>query len=938
MRAARFLAIVLTLLVVLAAALWFLRLPIAGWAVRTAMASAGLEAPQARVTALTLEGVRLENVAAGPPEARGVSFDAVEADFRLSRLWTERAVDAVRAGPGALRVTIRDDGGVAIPGLSFSGGGGEGGALPFDRLALSDVSVIVDAPEGTARGRVTAAYDVGEGGDASLALSSDSLRWNDYLFENVVSDAHVVLTADGKAMLEAQIAGDVEAPAAAAQNVTIAMSGEGGSWRDLATGDRSALTGEAKIRFSAPDIELRDADLQTLTSAVQMETIFGEKLQRAALTGAVDVAFDADSVEVRLPDEESPPLALTTPDGASLRFTGQASAPFYARRGGREASSFQFALSSDGADAAGAADIAREDGVWRIAAPLHIAAFSSETVSLGESRILVGASGNGAEIAADVDLETSLRKATVGRLAITDAPFNGAFHIAADMNAQRISVASKSDCFNIEKGRGAIAGQGLDVRLAGVTLCNAEGPLLVYTWTGDAACTVSGEIAARNGSLKLGETVARGRPPVMRFDASYHPAKNRTTITGGVANGDMVLNDALNMAGVIGDFRFDLDAAEMRAKASLDRLRLSQHLGPEQSLVMIAPVIASGEAALEADEAAFSYVLTTPEGYRLGAGDGVHHMKPASGETVLTLENLTFSPQGLQPNAISPALKGIVNDADGKMDGAVRFAWGDEDLVSTAELVFREISFAGPTQAVTRTRNVSGTIQLTDIFPVTTNGFQTVSVGAVDMDALQLGEGVITFELPGDESVTISQAEFPWFGGTLGVYEATAGFTGEAMIPLRATGADLNQIFDYVDIEGLSGEGIISGELPVIFEDGKARIENGVFRSEGPGVIRYKGQAAEAASKAGQDAQVAFDILRDLRYNSLEVSVNGALDGRLEFKMNFEGTGDVTLNNASGRVPVVYRINLDAALLELLRQANLSRDIQLQIEKGMSNK
>jgi hypothetical protein len=816
------------------------------------------------------------------------------------------------------------------------GGGGEGGALPFDRLAVSDVAVIVDAPEGTARGRVTADYDVREGGEASVALSSDSLRWKQYLFENVESDAHLVLSADGAASLEAQIAGDIEATAAAANGVSISLTGKGGSWSDAAKGDASALAGEANIRFSAPEIELRDVDLQAVTSAAQMETIFGEKLQRAALAGAVDIAFDPEGFELRLSKEENA-LAMTTPDGASLTLAPQGNAPLYARRGDREISSFRFALSSDGADATGAADIEREGGAWRIAAPLEIAEFSSDALSLDGSRILIEANAKGPELTADVGVKSGLRKAKIGRLTINDAPFNGAFHITADMNAQRASVVSKSDCFNIEKGRGAIAQQGLDVSLTGVTLCNAEGPLLVYTWTGEAACTLSGEIAARSGFIKLGETVARGRPPVVRFDAAYHPARKHTTITGGLANGDVTLNDALGMAGVIGDFRFDLDAAEMRAEASLDRLRLSQHLGPEQSLVMIAPVFASGDATLENDEAAFAYVLTTPEGYRLGAGEGFHHMETASGETVLTLENLTFSPQGLQPNRISPALKGIVNDADGKMDGTVRFAWGREELVSEATLDFREISFAGPTQAVTRTKNVSGTIQLTDIFPVTTNGFQTISVEGVDMDALQLGQGVITFEMPGDESVTISEASFPWFGGTLGVYDATAGFAGEATIPLRAEGADLNQIFEYVDIEGLSGEGIISGELPVIFEGGRARIENGVFKSEGPGVIRYAGQASEAASQAGQDAQVAFDILRDLRYNSLEVSVNGALDGRLEFQMNFEGTGDVTLNNASGRVPVIYRINLDAALLELLRQANLSRDIQLQIEKGLSD-
>lgn len=936
MRTARFLAIVLTLIAILGALVWVFRLPLAGWAVRTAMTSAGLEAPAAQVTALSLNGVRLENVAAGPAEARGFSFDAVEADFHWRRLWRERKVNSLRAGPGVVRILIDETGRVSVPGLPAGGGGGGDLALPFDRFSLTGAELFVDAPEGAARGEIIADYDVKSGGGASLSLLSDRLLWGDVVLDDLKSAAEFVLAADGGLSFNVSLDGDMAAPALAARDVSLTASGEGASWRDIVAGEEDALSGAGKLAFSAAEIELLDADLLALVGAAQMQTIFGEKLERAALGGAFDIFFDPDGLRLEL-DGADAPLALTTPDGASLTFTPQGNAPFYARGGGRETSSFRFALASDGANAKGGADIEREDDAWRIAAPVEIAEFQSEALSLDGSRIEIDARSTGVEVVADLGLKSGLKKASIGRLTITDAPFNGAFRINADLNAQRASVVSKSDCFNIGRGRGRIVEQDLDIRLSEITLCNTEGPLVVYTWTGQTACTVSGEIAARDGSIKLGQTVAKGRPPVVRFDAAYHPALNRTTITGGVANGAMAVNDAIDMSGVIGDFEFELDAAGMRANASLDHLKIAQHQGPDKKLVIIAPVTASGTAALEGEGAEFSYSLATPEGYRLGAGTGVHDMKSARGETVLRVENLTFTPSGLQPNQVSPALKGIVNDADGKMDGTIRLAWGRSDLVSEATLDFKEISFAGPTQAVTQTKGVSGTVQLTDLFPVTTNGFQTITVEGVDMDALQLGNGVVTFEFPGDESLTISKAEFPWFGGALGVYDATAGFTGEATIPLRATGADLKQIFEYVAIEGLSGSGVISGDLPVIFEGGKARIQNGVFKSDTPGVIRYKGKASEAASQAGQDAKVAFDILRDLQFDALQVTVNGALDGRLEFQMKFEGTGDVTLNNATGRVPVDYRINLDAALLELLRQANLSRDIQLQIEKGLSD-
>ncbi len=936
MRTVRFLAIVLVLTAILAAAVWVFRLPLAGWGVRAAMASAGLEAPQARVTALSLDGIRLEDVAAGPKEARGVTFEAIEADFHWRRLWTERAVDTLRAGPGVLRLRIDETGRIFVPGLPTGGDGGDV-SLPFDRVSLSDVALLVDAPVGGARGRVSADYDIQTGGEASFDLSSNQITWNNVLLQNVESMAELSLAAEGGVTLSASFEGDAETGSIKANRVAFKATGEVGSWRDLVAGDRKDLAGTARVEFETPEIELRDGDLQALTSAAQMQTVFGEKLQNAALAGALNIVFGADLVQVYVP-AETEALALTTPEGASLTFAAQGNAPFYARADGRETASFQFVLQSDGADAKGAADLEREGDSWRIAAPIDVGAFTSDALSLDGSRIDISAQATGSDIIADLALKSGLRKAKIGRLTINDAPFNGAFRITADMNAQRARVVSKTDCFNIEHGRGRLDGQELDIRLSEITLCNAEGPLVVYTWTGEAACTVSGEIAARDGSVQFGKTVAEGRPPVVRFDASYHPALKHTTIKGGVANGAMTINDAIEMSGVIGEFDFELDAQEMTAEATVNRLRIAQHQGPESRLLMIAPVMASGEAQLEGAETRFSYALTTPEGFRLGAGMGVHQMQTASGETTLTLENLTFSPVGLQPNRISPALKGIVNNADGKMDGAVRFAWAPSGFESTAELSLEKISFAGPTQAVTRTNGVSGTVKLTNLFPVTTEGFQTINVASVDMDALQLGAGVITFELPGDNTVGISQAAFPWFGGQLAVEDATAGFSGEALIPLKARNVDLEQVFDFFDVEGLSGEGILSGDLPLIFEGGRARIEDGFIQSQGPGVIRYVGQAATQASAAGENAKVAFDFLRDLRFSEMEVTINGALDGEIKFGMRFEGFGDVTVRNRNVKdVPVLYRINLSVENIDLLRQANISEVIKSRIQMELSD-
>lgn len=937
MRAARVLAIVVVLAALIVAALYAFRLPLAGAVVRSAMASAGLENPKARVTALSLSGVRLVNLSAGPETAPVMIFSEIEAEFQWRRVWTDRQVEAIRAGPGTLRLALNESGELSLPGIGggVGGGGSDGAALPFDRLALRDVAVEIDGPQGEASGILNIDYDGDAGGAGIISLSTDRFPWRGLTLLNAELSADIALAGDGAATFSITSSGDMEAAGVMLRDVTLAIDGAGGSWREAAAGNFDAVAGDALISFDAPRVDLQTTQPDPLMQSPQMELLFGETVQHAALAGAFDVALDEAGVRIFFA-EQNPSFSLTTPNGASLALSPDNAAPLYTRAGDKESAAFAFALESAGLQAKGVANIEQQGETWRVVAPIDVEAFVSDALALDKSRIEIDATSNGAEISADIAMRSILQKAVVGRLTVTDAPFAGGFKVAADLNGQRLEVASQSDCFTIDRLRGTLDQQDLEARFGGVTLCNNAGPLAVVSWMDDPSYRLSGDVSAQSGVVRFVETRATGRPPVVNFDAVYRPRENNTSVTGRIAGGAMVLNDALDFSGAAARFEFGLDATEMALAAQVDRLRVDQHR-EEGEVLMMAPVLAAGNASLSGDDAAFSYGLTTLAGRRLGAGEGVHDMRTASGETEFNLGQLTLSREGLQPDQIFPALKGIIGAAAGGVDGVVRFGWSPKGVTSSADFAFQEISFGGPTRAVTRTSGFNGALTLESLFPVATQGLQTVTVSAVDLDALQLLDGEITFELPGDDTLHLARGEFPWFGGSLGVYEATANLSGEAAIPLKATNVDLTRIFEYVDIDGLSGEGVLSGELPLVFEGGRARIENGVMRSQGPGAVRYRGAASQQAAAAGDDAQIAFDILRDLRYNALEVSVNGALDGRLEFQMRFEGAGDVTVRNQNvANVPVIYRISLDAALLELLRQANLSRDIELQIQRGLS--
>lgn len=942
MRAARFLAILLLIAAIIAGAVYLLRLPLAGFAVRTALAQAGFDEAQARVTALDLQRVVIEDLSARASGVEAFRVETVSARYDWRRILADRMVDDIRVGPGAVRLSLDDRGRVSLPGVGSAPGARDGavGALPFRRLTLVDMAIRIDAPKGAARALFNARYDFGAGGEATFTLASDALSVGGVDLSALDGAGAATLSADGSMNFTARASADLQSGGVRADAVAVEIDGGGGSWRDAAAGATDRLALAARIGFAAPDIALFGAAAAPVTNVRQLNFLFGDEIDRAALSGALDVRIDAGRFEARIPDDAT--IALTTPDGGGLTLAAQGAAPLASLSETREAASFRFALASDSVDLEGGMDFVVDAEGWRLAAPLEIDAYSSDAFAIERTALLIDARAAGPDrIEADVTVQSGVSKATIGRLTIADAPLSGAFAVDADLKAKSASVTNRRECLALDRLDARIAEMDLVADFSALSWCAPSGPILTLDWAGDLTARLAGAIAAERGAVRFGETTARGRPPMFDIAATYLPAQNRTEATGVISDGAVVLNDGLDLSDSEGRFSLTLDRDMLRADATLDSLKVAQHRTGGAPLYF-APTAAAGTASLAGDDARFSFVMTTPEGYRLGTGAGTHDMKTASGEMAFDFTGLRFAPGGLQPNRLFPALKGIIDAADGQAAGRLRFGWSPDGVVSGAEFSLDNVSFGGPTRAVTRTSSVSGAVSLSSLFPLRTDGLQTITVGAADLDALQLEDGVISFELPGDDTFRLARGEFPWFGGALGVYEATASMAGQAEIPLKATNVDLRQVLEYVNVNGLSGEGVLSGELPLIFEDGKARIVDGYLHSEGEGAIRYSGAATDQAAAAGQEAEIAFDILRDLRYRSMAVRVSGPLDGRLSFKIEFNGTGEVRVRNqplvreGAGRVPVLYTITLDAALLELLQQANLSRDIQLQIQQGLA--
>lgn len=908
----------------LLAALWLARGALIESAARSALARQGFVDPKLKVARADLGRLRIVALSAGGGAEPDLRIESVDMTFALAEALRGR-VRAVDLGPGRIIVRRDKSGAVSIAGFTLKPQT-ERRPWPFQSLKLRDVDVDVEW-NGRLTTRVDGDFTTEAGGSFTLVGAARRMTIGGATASNVALSGAATLSRDGAAAIRGAMNGDV---AVAGQGVVrgavLSIDGKGASWRDVAAGG-SAASGELRIALDSAAIAASEAPaLSSLRSIAPFRSL--------KATGGVRVALSKGAVTATSPD--GPLLSVVSDGGARLLVEAPAGADVFKMTAGRRslnatattsgAADGRFSLTADQSGRAPwrfvfDADVGRQtigDLVLRRAA---IAAQGTATPAFERFR-------------ADATVGAQVARAVIGRFVAEDAPLAGRVLVDVDLKGHVATVAAADrSCLALTRARLAVPAEATEARLVNARLCADGGPIVVSRWNGAPKTEIRGRLAATEAHYKVAATTLQGAPPDIAFVADYDPQAKTTRITGTIQGGRIAVNDALLASAASGVFSGGLDAAGMNAAVRLDAVTFSHSAKAPQ----FAPVKAKGKATLSRQIFAFDFTATTPGGRALGGGAGKHDVRTGRGEVAYRSGDLYFTPGGLQIAQILPAFRGVVGGATGGVSADVKAFWGAKpgDFASSAEFRLANLSFRGPGVAVSSTEGLDGVVRLSSLLPPKTEGAETIRLRKIDIGALKLENGVIEFALPGDETIRVVRADFPWYGGRIGAYDAVSPLTGaESSVKLRVDAVNLGQLLAGLKIEGLSGEGVVEGVLPVAVVNGRSFIRDGSMNAVGPGVVRYVGEAASAAASSNAQARLAFDLLRNLRFSKLGAKINGPLDGDLDFDLVFEGSNDVTLNNRQVTSPVVYRIRLQAPLLALLEQARVSTDYRLQLERA----
>jgi hypothetical protein len=117
---------------------------------------------------------------------------------------------------------------------------------------------------------------------------------------------------------------------------------------------------------------------------------------------------------------------------------------------------------------------------------------------------------------------------------------------------------------------------------------------------------------------------------------------------------------------------------------------------------------------------------------------------------------------------------------------------------------------------------------------------------------------------------------------------------------------DLEVLFDQIQVEGLTGNGRVSGSIPITFEGSQITIRNSHLVAEAPGVLHFQSdKASQLLAGAGKEMDWLLQALQDFHYSELSLELDKSAAHDLVATLSLLG------NNPNVKEGQMFRLNLN---------------------------
>ena len=264
-----------------------------------------------------------------------------------------------------------------------------------------------------------------------------------------------------------------------------------------------------------------------------------------------------------------------------------------------------------------------------------------------------------------------------------------------------------------------------------------------------------------------------------------------------------------------------------------------------------------------------------------------HVIDSGRGHASLDVPGLTFN-SGFQPEQLTRLTEGVIALVNGTIRGQGRIDWNGTKVSSTGDFSTDYLDLAAPFGPVT---GMSGTMHFTDLLGLATAPGQVMYVRSINPGIL-VENGIVRYQLLPNQLVKVERGEWPFMGGRLILHETVLNFSRPTAkrLTFEVVGLDAKTFVESLGFKEFAATGTFDGVLPMIFDENGGRIVGGRLDSRpGGGSLAYNGVVNKA--NLGMMGNIAFNALRDLRFTSMIVRLDGDLAGEFTSRLTIEGVG-----------------------------------------------
>ncbi len=406
--------------------------------------------------------------------------------------------------------------------------------------------------------------------------------------------------------------------------------------------------------------------------------------------------------------------------------------------------------------------------------------------------------------------------------------------------------------------------------------------------------------------------------------------KSGTKIDANIEKFD-ALNLPINVSGALNGNMFIPSGQKPNAQFEIKDIIVSD----KNASPMFSPFIINGRGQLQEDK------INLFGNARIENHDGdisqiflEHDLQSGIGNVLFDASSLTFIPAvkgnesiKLEAKDIVPPLKGIFNDTEGVLDTRAGISWAPNQPVKSFALISTDdLGFSPP---IGIAQGIKGTIEIADILKLRTDKQQIINVDTFD-PGIPIENGVLGFELSGNNSIDINLVKWAFSNGTLSMRPVNIPFgQSPKSLIIDAKDIDIAKLLRLAKIPNLEVEGVMSGTLPINIVDNTFEIVGGHLYGEGEGVLRYTGPAIggekpkpSATQKLKEKifgkpspsaTEIAIEALRELHYKVLQIDVDGRITGDMTFSVLLEGSNPALLQSH----PFLFRIKANIPVGEI---------------------